>query len=180
MWGIANCILIFISLRILEILDALTASYPISENEASATLNMISFSVTTSRIDPTMFAGFEFTPPSDPISAVSPSSNFTLPAVSLSIPSTLFDDVVLPEAPGDGDGLPRISNIVYNTDTLFLESHVSNSRVALSVVASATLSVGSRIAQVSNLDPPIILIFAKKYYPTTEISCNFWNFDSEF
>ena len=151
--------------------DALAAQYPIPEAETSVTIVLTSLSVTISQIDPEGFSGFEFTPPSEfmnPTAAVidegGPSDN----AVSLSVPQSLFDGIQLSPTSGN---LPRISNIVYKTDGLFGALLPS-----ASFIVSATLSVGSDIVKVNNLNPPIILTF-EKLFSAFAFSCNFWDFD---
>ena len=160
--------------RILQVVDTLAVQYPIPEAETSVTVVLTSLSVTISQIDPEGFSGFEFTPPSEftnPTAAVidegGPSDN-PLPAVSLSIPQSLFDGILLPPTSGN---LPRISNIVYETDGLF-----GTVPPTASFIVSATLSVGSGIVQVNNLNTPIILTF-EKLFNFEAFSCNFWDFD---
>lgn len=150
-------------------MEALAVTYPLSETEESVNLDLTHFSVTISQIDE-MFAGFEFPPPSANVT----NDTNDVP-VSLSIPPSLYDDILLFQTPENESSIPRISNIVYNTEGLFLGVFAV---YPLSVIATATLSVGSHIIQVSNLDPPIIINF-KKLVSTPQVSCVFWNFDGK-
>lgn len=149
--------------RILEMVEVLAVNYPIPDTTTVA-LDLTSLSITITKIDPEQFAGFEF----------------TLPSVSLTILPSLFDSIMLPQTPKNGSSFARISNIVYEMDTLFLLGENStDSPVVISVIASATLSVGSSVVQVSNLDPlPITLTFTRNYNDGSNISCNVWAFDS--
>jgi hypothetical protein len=158
------------------VVDALAVQYPIPVTETSVTIVLTSLSVTINQIDPERFSGFEFTPPDpsefmNPTAAVidegGPSDN-SLPAVSLSIPQSLFDGILLTST---ADNLPRISNIVYEADGLF-----GTVPPPASFIVSATLSVGSGIVQVNNLNSPVILTF-EKLFNFEAFSCNFWDFD---
>ena len=161
-------------------MEALAVSYPIPETQASVNFDLTHLSVTTSQIDQEMFAGFEFTPPSASMTAKGEQpSDVLLPTVSLSIPPSLFNDIMLPHTAVNENSHPRISNIVYETDGLFLGLMMANPILKASVVASTTLSVGSHIVPVSNLDPPIVLVFAKLHSTTENITCSFWNFQIE-
>ena len=167
--------------RILEIMEALAVSYPIPETDASDSINfdLTHLSVTISQVDQEMFAGFEFTPsPANITENGEQPSDLPFSTVSLSTPPSLFDNITLPHTSENGSSLPRISSIVYETDGLFLGPFSSHPIVVTSVIATATLSVGSHIVEVSDLDPPIILVFAK-LGSISSISCASWNFDGK-
>ena len=152
-------------------MEVLVVNYPIPETQASVTVNLTSLSVTSTKIDSETFAGFEFISSSKVM--VPEDGQPLLPSVSLSIPPSLFDVVMLPQTPENWNSLPRISNIVYENNGLFVTSTDDPAPIVASVITSVMLSVGSNIVRVSNL--PVTLIFAKKYNSTGHnISCNVW------
>ena len=84
--------------------------------------------------------------------------------------------------------VPRITNAAYLTDALFSRQVDRNGSVVGSVIVAASLSASSRIdgevenVRVSNLDPPIRLVFLKS--PSlvengSNPSCNFWDFRAD-
>jgi hypothetical protein len=153
--------------------------FPILENNTSETINLESFSVTVSQIDPLSFRGFEFTMvPSDNLLLVYEinSTDVLAPpsSVSLSIPSSLFANVTLPPSPTG----PRITNVVYRSDALFDDATNADPGAVVSVVASATLSLGSQIISVDDLNPPITLNFSIRddIQVFGNFTCNFWDF----
>jgi hypothetical protein len=175
--------------RILEVVESIAIDFPIPENETSNVIELDAFSVTVNRIDPESESfktmGFEFAPTKTDDSTddgLSPDQPKPPEPISLSIPPSFFENVALPPVTdNETTSQPiRISNTVYQTEALFTRRG-NNSFVVGSIIASATLSVGSAITRVSNLDPPIVLIFAKRpeVINGSNVSCNFWDFSSD-
>ncbi len=76
----------------------------------------------------------------------------TIPAVSMRLPSNLFESVN-----NTNNGTTRITNTVYITDSLFARRNTNNLDVA-SIIVSA--GIPGRI--VRNLDPPVTIEFLQK------------------
>lgn len=171
--GNHSCFLIH---RILEVVEDVAREIPIPENETSVTIILTSFSVTVSELDPESFQGFSFVPKKNVSDITAPRAPITL-----SIPQSFFESVNLPKnSENETNVAPRISNTVYDTDALFGRRN-NNSFVVGSIIASATLSVGSQVVRVTGLDPPISLTFTKRpeVINGSNVSCNFWSFSAD-
>lgn len=179
----------FLFFRILEVVESVAIDFPIPENKTSNTVQLKGFTLTVSEITPETFSGFEFAPMSTSVPTLGGTQLPGTPppppppSISLSIPQTILNNVYFPSPPENGSSSPpgaRISNTVYQTDVLF-RRRSNDSFVVGSVVGSATLSVGSVVVRVSNLEPPITLVFAKRadVLNGSNVSCNFWNFAAD-
>ena len=161
-------------------MEDVSINIPIPENQTSNTITLPSFSVTVSEINPETFAGFDFMPESTNVTGIADTAK---PPVSLMLPGNFLQDIKIPTSMNTSNNetvLPRISNTIYQTDTLFTRRNESKFVVG-SIIASATLSLGSQIVRVRDLEPPLVLVFVKRedVINGTNITCNFWNFAAD-
>ena len=163
----------------------MAVDFPIPENETSNVIKLEEFSITVNEIDPETLRmnGFNFPQMTaeDVTDATSPDAPMSPPMpISISIPQTFLDDVQLPQMSKNESISPRITNTVYQSEALFARRN-NNTFVVGSIIASATLSVGSRVVRVSDLSPPILLTFAKRpdVINGSNVSCNFWDFSAD-
>ena len=173
-------------------MESVAQSVPIPPEETSLVFPLDFFAVAVMDLNPDEFQGQDFSinvrddvdfGDGTTIGGVDISFESSQQATaSLTIPENLVRDMVTPGM------VPRITNAAYLTDALFSRQVDRNDSVVGSVIVAASLSASSRIdgevenVRVSNLDPPIRLVFLKR--PSlvengSNPSCNFWDFRAD-
>ena len=174
-------------------MESVAQSVPIPENETSLVFRQESFAVAVMDLnpDPNAFEGQDFsinigdsgTIGEDAIS-LEGSQQAT---ASLSIPNnTLLRTIMIPSGGVNMSArIPRITNAAYLNDALFVRREERNDSEVGSIIVAASLSLfseeGVEDVRVTDLDPPIRLVFVKlpAFENGSNVSCNFWDFAAD-
>ena len=175
--------------RILTLVENVAQSVPIPPDEMSLVFPLDFLAVAVMDLNPDEFRGQDFSinigedvdfGDDTTISSTDISFESSQQATaSVTLPENLLRDMVTPGM------VPRITNAAYLTDALFSRQVDRNDSVVVgSVIVAASLSVSNSNGEVenvrvTNLDPPIRLIFLKSpslVGNSSNPSCNFWDF----
>lgn len=148
--------------RLLESLEAVTASIPIPENSTEpVVITQPTFAVSVQEVEPELFSGFTFSASvgsgpgaelnSDSLTFGENSNNAKAPRTSMSLPANLFQSIHVTNT-------TRITQSVFINDALFLRRNITVGQLEVGAIILSAEVVGSEVA---GLDPPITLTFLK-------------------